>query len=111
MAFTTSGMHSFIWQKNLVALRLVVLDKISSLPECIASLTERFGLQTQLGLDDGANNQTAVDQVTAKVAPHVHNVTRWAIEEAQEAWWEVDVIDLTILDVAHTLIVADGKRQ
>merc|ERR1712039_515190 len=42
--------------ENLVALGLVILDKVAALPECVAGLSEWLRLQAELWLDDGAND-------------------------------------------------------
>jgi hypothetical protein len=72
--------HSFhhLWNafvhlaENLVALRLIVLDEISSLPEGVARLAERLWLQTQLRLDDRANDEATIRQRAAEHTPHNH---------------------------------------
>jgi hypothetical protein len=43
--------------------------------------------------------------------PHIHDVARRSIEEAQVRWREVDVIDLAVLDAPHALIVTDAQGQ
>ena len=43
--------------------------------------------------------------------PHIHDVARRAIEEAQVRWREVDVVDLAVLNVPHALIVTDAQGQ
>ena len=59
--------------KHLVALgRLIVLE-VASLPECIAGLAERLGLQTELGLH-GAHHMASVAGALAQDAPHVLHV-------------------------------------
>jgi len=97
--------------EDLVALRLIVLDEVTALPECIAGLTEWLGLQTQLGLDDGADHQATVPCATAQDAPHVLDVAGRTIEEPEVLRWEVDVVDLAVLNISHTLVVADGEGQ
>merc|ERR1719352_1887828 len=98
--------------ENLVALGLIVLDEIATLPESVASFAERLRLQAKLWLDDGAHDKTTVGQrVAAKDTPHVNDVDRWAVVQAQVFWWEVEVVDLCVLNVAHALVVADGERE
>mmetsp|Transcript_78150 Transcript_78150/g.171343 ORF Transcript_78150/g.171343 Transcript_78150/m.171343 type:complete len:728 (+) Transcript_78150:314-2497(+) len=58
----------------LVALRLVVLDEVATLPERVAGLAEGLGLQAQFGLDDGADDQAAVLLLTAQEFPQVFDV-------------------------------------
>mmetsp|Transcript_39195 Transcript_39195/g.99544 ORF Transcript_39195/g.99544 Transcript_39195/m.99544 type:complete len:477 (+) Transcript_39195:555-1985(+) len=97
--------------EDLVALRLVVLDEVTSLPESVARLTERLGLETQLGFDDRAHNEATIARATAKVAPHVDDAARRSIEQPQEARREVEIVDLAVVHVAHTLVVANGQGQ
>mmetsp|Transcript_29733 Transcript_29733/g.77113 ORF Transcript_29733/g.77113 Transcript_29733/m.77113 type:complete len:352 (+) Transcript_29733:306-1361(+) len=97
--------------EDLVALRLVVLDEVTSLPESVARLTERLGLETQLGFDDRAHNEATIARATAKVAPHVDDATRRSIEQPQEARREVEIVDLAVVHVAHTLVVANRQGQ
>jgi len=97
--------------KDLVALRLIVFDEVASLPEGIAGLAEWLWLQSQLWLDDGANHQASVPCATAQDAPHVLNVAGRTIEEPQVLRWEVDVVDLAILDISHALVVPNGECQ
>ena len=83
-------------------------------PPChkgVAGLTERLGLQTKLGLDDGANHQTAVGGATAKNAPHVLHVDGRSIVEPQECRREVEVVNLAILNIPHALVVSNGQGQ
>ena len=97
--------------EDLIALRLIVLDEVTSLPECIASLTKWLRLQSQLRLDDGAHHQTTVVCATAQDAPHVLNVAGRAIKEPEVLRWEVNVVDLAVLDISHALVVANGEGQ
>merc|ERR1719499_846895 len=91
--------------ENLVALRLVVLDEVTSQPECVASLTERLWLQTEFRLDDGANNEATVRSASPKDAPHVLHIDSRSIEEPEIFRREVDVVDFPVLHIAHALIV------
>ena len=111
MAFTTSGMHSFNLAENLVALGLIVLDEITSLPERVAGLTKRLGLQTQLWLDDGANHQTTVGGATAQDTPHVLHVHGRSIVQPEECWRQVEVVDLAVLHVAHACQLQRTNQQ
>ena len=97
--------------EDLVALGLIVLDEVTTLPEGVACLTERLGLQTQLWLDDGANHKTTIGGATAKNAPHVFHVDCRSIIEPQECGRQVKVIDLAILHITHALIVSNGQGQ
>merc|ERR1719158_1352957 len=80
--------------EDLIALRLIVLDEIATLPEGIAGLTEWLWLQTQLGLDNGAHHKATVGHLATQDAPHVNDVAGWAIKEPQVSRGEVHVIDL-----------------
>ena len=62
--------------------RLIVLE-VASLPECIAGLAERLGLQTGLGLH-GAHHMASVAGALAQDAPHVLHVHGWAVVEVEE---------------------------
>merc|ERR1712217_428221 len=97
--------------ENLVALGLIVLDKVATLPECVAGLSEWFWLQAELWLDDGANDQSSVCHVPAENAPHVDDAAGWAIKEAQVGRREIYVIDLAVFNVTHALVVPDGQSQ
>ena len=88
--------------EHLVALGLIVLDEIASLPEGIASLAERLGLQAELGLDNGADNKAAIAGALAQDAPHVLHVHGRAVVKTQERRRHVEVVDLAVLNVAHT---------
>ena len=58
--------------KTLVALGLIILDEVTTLPEEVKCLTER--LQSKLWLDEGADHQTTVGRAAAEDSPqHVHN--------------------------------------
>ena len=92
--------------KDLVALRLVVLDKVAALPEGIARLTERLRLQAELRLDDGADHKAARRGAAAQDAPHVDDAARRAIEEAQVLRREVDVVDLAELKTKLNMLMA-----
>ena len=94
--------------EHLVALRLIILDEVTSLPEGVARLTERLGLQTQLWLDDGANHQTTVGGATAQDAPHVLHVHGGAIIQPEECGWQVEVVDLSVLDISHASCEAEA---
>ena len=41
--------------KDLIPLKRVILEEVSTLPECIASFAARFGLQALLGFNDGTS--------------------------------------------------------
>mmetsp|Transcript_52714 Transcript_52714/g.146870 ORF Transcript_52714/g.146870 Transcript_52714/m.146870 type:complete len:456 (-) Transcript_52714:597-1964(-) len=97
--------------ENLVALRLVVLYEVTTLPEGVARFPEGFRLQAQLGFDDGADHEAAIGHRAAEDAPHVQDAGRRAIEETQVGRREVDVVDFPIFDVAHTLVVPDRQRE
>ena len=99
------GQETFIHlTEHLIALRLVILDEISSLPEGIASLAEWLRLKTQLWFDDSANNKSASRRAAAQDAPHVDDATRRPIEKAQESGREVEVVDLAIVDITSVLL-------
>jgi hypothetical protein len=111
MTFTTSGMQSFNWQKTWLPCGSSFLMKNSSLPESVARLARRLWLQTQIRLDDCANPKAAIRQNAAKQPPHIQDVARRSIEEAQVLRREVDVLDLAVLDDTQALIGADAQRQ
>merc|ERR1712060_1019653 len=69
----------------LIALRLVVLDEVATLPEGVARLAERLWLQTQFGFDDCSHHEPPIGHTAAELAPHVEDVARGAIEQAQVA--------------------------
>ena len=113
---SSHGLHHFRnalihLAKNLVALWLVILDEVTSLPECVACFTKWFWLKAQLRLDDSAHHQTTIVGASAQNAPHVDYVAGWSIKQPQVGRREVDVIDLAILNISHALIVANAKRQ
>ena len=84
----------------------IVLDEVTALPEGIAGLAERLGLQAELGLDDGSNHETTVAGALAQDAPHVLHVHGGPIIQAQEVRGKVEVVDLAVLDIAHTCIMS-----
>jgi len=97
--------------EDLVALRLVVLDEVSTHPESIACLAERLWLQSQFWLDDCAHDQSTIFSATSKDAPHIHHAARRAVKQTEIGWWKIDVIDLSILHITHALVVSNGQRQ
>ena len=52
------------------------------MPACVARLTNWLGLQTKLGLDDGADKKATTLQMSAADAPHVNYVAG----PPQEEW-------------------------
>jgi hypothetical protein len=68
---------------HLVAMRLIVLDEVSSLPEGVARLAKRLWMQTQLRLDDCANDEAAICQNAVAHTPQSQDVARRSIEDAQ----------------------------
>ena len=82
--------------EHLVVLGLVVLDEVTSLPGGVAHLTERLGLQAQLGLDNGA-----FGCATAQNAPHHLHVDGRSIIQSEESWGQVEIVDLAVLHIAH----------
>ena len=58
--------------ETMVPLRLLIVDELASLPECVAGLTERLGLQTKFRLGDGADDQTSIRHDPAEDTPHVN---------------------------------------
>ena len=113
---SSHGLHHFRnalihLAKNLVALGLVILDEVAALPECVACLTKWFWLKAQLRLDDSAHHQTTIVGASAQNAPHVDYVAGWSIKQPQVGRREVDVIDLAVLNITHTLIVANAQSQ
>ena len=87
------------------------LDEVTALPEAVARFAKWLWLQAELWLDDGADNESAVARAAAEDTPHINNVDGWAIEQTQVGWRQVEVIDLAVLDVTHTLVVADAQGQ
>mmetsp|Transcript_27232 Transcript_27232/g.67919 ORF Transcript_27232/g.67919 Transcript_27232/m.67919 type:complete len:394 (+) Transcript_27232:835-2016(+) len=108
--------------EGLVALRLIVLEEVATEPELVGGLSELLGPQSELGLDDGADDEAAVpvglarggvvgDGLAAHDLPHVTDVHRGAVEQTHEVRGEPDVHDLAVLDVTHTLVVADDESE
>jgi DUF1365 family protein len=64
-------------------MRLIVLDEVSSLPEGVARLAKRLWMQTQLRLDDCANDEAAICQNAVAHTPQSQDVAQRSIEEAQ----------------------------
>jgi hypothetical protein len=50
LAFTTSGVHPFIWQENRVAQTLVILDEVATPPDAKQDLPNGLGCKPSLGL-------------------------------------------------------------
>ena len=98
-------------REHLVALRLVVLDEVAAEPEIVAGVGERLRAQAQLRLDDGANDEAAVDHGAAEDAPQVHDGGGRAVEQLKQRGRHVEIVQLGVFDVAHALVVADGQRQ
>merc|ERR1719215_784784 len=94
--------------ENLVALRFIILDKISAHPKSVASFAKWLRLQAQFRLDDCADHQSAILGTTSKDAPHIHNAARGTVEQSQIRRGKVDVVDLSILNITHTLVVSYG---
>ena len=97
--------------KGLVALRLIVLDEVATQPELVGGLGKGLGPQAQLGLDDGAGDVAAVVDRATQDAPQVGDVLGRAVEHLNGARRHEEVDHLTVLDVAHALVVADGQGQ
>merc|ERR1719414_2207198 len=93
--------------EDLIALRFVVFDEITTLPERVASLTERFGLQAQLRFDDGPHHQATVGHVSTENSPHVNDAAGRTVKEPQIGGRKVNVVDLSVLHIAHALIVTN----
>ncbi len=98
-------------REGLVALRLVVLDEVAAQPELVAGIREGFRPQPELRLDDRAHHHAAVAHIAPQHAPHVGDVHRGAVEQAQIAGRHIEIVHLGIFDVAHALVVADRQRQ
>ncbi len=98
-------------REYLVALRFIVLDEVATEPEFIAGIGEGLRAQTKLGLDDRAGDHAAVLHRTAKDAPHVFDVHRRAVEQAQIGGRHPEIIHLGVFDIAHALVVADGEGE
>jgi len=92
-------------------LRLIVLDEVTTLPEGIARLAKGLGLKPKFRLDDRAHHKTPIRRTAAQDAPHVNDAARGTIEQPQEGWREVEVVDLAVLHITHALVVANRKRQ
>ena len=56
------------------------------MPACVARLTNWLGLQTKLGLDDGADKKATILQISAEDAPHVNDVAGRPIKQAEIGW-------------------------
>ena len=52
--------------KDLIPLKRVILEEVSTLPECIASFAARFVLQALLGFNDGTNYNSSILCSTSK---------------------------------------------
>ena len=63
--------------------------EVTALPECIAGLAERLGLQAELGLDDSAHHETTVAGAFAQNALHVLYFHGGPIIQAQEGRGQV----------------------
>src|SRR5487761_2536012 len=114
-SFVHCALHRVVNQWNyflhraeyLVALWLIVLDEVATQPELICRFGERLRTQTQLRLDDRAGDITTVFDWAAENAPHVGDIDRGTIELHQHFGWNVEILHLRMLDVAHALIVTD----
>ena len=98
-------------REHLVALRLVVLDEVAAEPEIVAGVGEGLRPQAELRLDDGADDEAAVDHRAAQHAPQILDRGRRTVEQLQIGRRHVEVVHLGVFDVAHALVVADRQRQ
>ena len=89
----------------------MLLDETASLTESVASLAKKLGLQTKLGLDDGAKLEATVAGVLVQETPDVLQVDRESIAQAEGLRGQVDIVDLAILRIAHALKPDDGRRR
>ena len=83
----------------------------AALPVAIALRTARLWLHAELRLGHSAPDQVSIRPAAAEEAPPLLPTARGAIQHAQEFRREIDIVDLTVLDVANALAVADGRGQ
>ena len=97
--------------KYLVPLRFIVLDEISAHPEIVSSLCKGLRPQSELGLDDGADNEASINYRTLQDAPQVGNIRGRPVVEPEVFRRHPEIVHLGVLDIAHALVVANGQGQ
>ena len=90
---------------------LIVFDEITAQPELVGCLGKRLWPQSQFGLDDGAGDITTVNDRPPQDPPQIGDIFSRSVEQLNRFRWYEKIVHLGVLDISHTLVVADRQGQ